>query len=151
MGGHGAESGVSRERESGQTAKAEIVTVDLYEVVLELTRELVAAKGGSEEGVPRGVSLRVKDVDDLALELVVGDSTGEFRLDGGVELGVNGGGVLRDDEALDLGEDGIVGDPGAVQGHAPSGDGSGGLESIATSGAEGEDERGGKLHLWMLI
>ena len=100
--GHGTETSVTGEGESGKTTKVKVIAVDFDQIILQTTSKFVTAKGGGQQSVLSSVSLLGQDINNLGLELSVRDGSRESVLDKFVELGVFNRVVVRGDDQLDL-------------------------------------------------
>ena len=86
---HGTEAGVSSEGEASKATEVKVVAVGSDEVIFEGTGKLVTAERRAKESIGRVESLGAKDINNLGLELIVGESTWEGALDHGIEFSVN--------------------------------------------------------------
>ena len=87
--GHGAEGGLTAEGEASKAAHAEVVVVNLLEIVLEDAVDLIGAEGGGNERVG-SVSVLLELLSDGGNEVGVLLRLGEVGLDGLLHGGAEG-------------------------------------------------------------
>mmetsp|Transcript_105541 Transcript_105541/g.295665 ORF Transcript_105541/g.295665 Transcript_105541/m.295665 type:complete len:275 (-) Transcript_105541:160-984(-) len=105
---HGAKASVSAKGKAGQATKAEVVTINLDEIVFQTTSKLIATERGAQQRVGAAEAPISQGADNLHLELSVGERTGKVRFHNLVELGVLVWVAFLCEDELDLFQHGLL-------------------------------------------
>mmetsp|Transcript_24482 Transcript_24482/g.52755 ORF Transcript_24482/g.52755 Transcript_24482/m.52755 type:complete len:305 (+) Transcript_24482:285-1199(+) len=91
VGGHGTPSSVPGEGESRKSTKVEVISINIYELILKLTRQLISTDRSGQQSVIGSESLLLQQFHDAGSKLLVRNGSGEVGPHELVECRVFGG------------------------------------------------------------